>query len=202
LIPFKSPDLLRALYPSLTWERKTDEKVVYLTFDDGPTVEVTDWVLDNLKDFNQKATFFCIGNNVELQPEIYQRVLAAGHEVGNHTQNHKNGWKSSTKRYKQEVEQCAEFVQSKLFRPPYGRIKRSQIQALKDQYEIVEWSVISKDYFPKLNIDRALKALKSNTYPGSIIVFHDSVKAFKNLEQILPAYLEYLRDQGYQSKTL
>ena len=141
-----SGSIFKAFYPSLTWEHKTDQQCVYLTFDDGPTSEVTRYVLQVLNDFGFKATFFCIGENVEKHPSIYQDVLAQGHSVGNHTYNHLNGFKTSNQVYQSNTQKAAEVIDSKLFRPPFGRIKRKQIRLLKPQYEIVMWSILSGDF--------------------------------------------------------
>jgi peptidoglycan/xylan/chitin deacetylase (PgdA/CDA1 family) len=176
--------------------------VVYLTFDDGPTPEVTDWVLDQLKEHQQKATFFCIGNNVAQHPELYGRILKEGHRTGNHTMNHRNGFRTSLPVYLQDVEECAKLVKSNLFRPPYGRIKTEQIRALSLDYEIVEWSIITRDYYPKLNRKASLNALTKHTKSGTIAVFHDSEKAFANMKEILPLYLKFLTEKGFKSEIL
>lgn len=202
VFPYKSPKLLRWFYPSLIWEKSNEGANVYLTFDDGPTPDVTDWVLDQLSKYNQKATFFCIGNNVKLHSDIYQRILEQGHQTGNHTMHHKNGFRHSLPVYLKDVEDCAGLVQSSLFRPPYGRIKPEQIKALSADYQIVEWTVISRDYYPKLNRKASLNALKKHSKPGAIVVFHDSEKAFDNLKVLLPAYLEFLKEKGLKSELL
>jgi peptidoglycan-N-acetylglucosamine deacetylase len=202
VFPYKSPKILRLLYPSLIWEIPSAENQVYLTFDDGPTPVVTDWVLDCLKRHNQKATFFCIGSNVVDHPSTYAKISEAGHTLGNHTMNHKNGFRTSTKTYLNEVQECSQHVDSQLFRPPYGRIKRSQINGLSQEYKIIEWSVISRDYYVNLNRRRSLAALKKSTKSGAIVVFHDSDKAFDNIKEILPQYLDYLDEKGFKSISL
>ena len=202
MFPYKSPGILRRLYPSLVWEKPNQDREVFLTFDDGPTPEITDWVLECLDQYEQQATFFCIGDNVLKHPAIYDRVQQRGHAVGNHTQRHTNGFKASVEKYVNDVEQCAGLVSSNLFRPPYGRIKRSQIRALEDKFTIVEWSIISRDYYPRLNLASSINALKKHTRPGSIVVFHDSQKAFNNLKVLLPAYLDFLEANGYRSSAL
>lgn len=178
------------------------EKVVYLTFDDGPHPDATPQVLDILETYNSKATFFCIGDNVQKHPHIFEQVLAAGHVVGNHTFNHLNGFKTSLHRYMENTRKCSELVKSNLFRPPYGRITRSQVKAIKKQYTPVMWTILTGDYSPNLNCDAALRVICRKTKPGSIIVFHDSVKAAANARNLLPRYLEFLKNSGYQCKVL
>lgn len=189
----------RPFYPSLCWTKKESEKVVYLTFDDGPNPEVTPYVLNLLKQYNFEATFFCIGDNVKKHPNTYQKVLEEGHAVGNHTQHHPNGFRTPLDAYIEEVEHAAKYIDSNLFRPPYGRIKRSQIKALSTDYQIIMWSMISGDFEDNLDPKRALQRIQHLTEPGSIIVFHDSLKAYENLKYILPKYCIFLKDKGYTS---
>jgi peptidoglycan-N-acetylglucosamine deacetylase len=191
--------LLKPFYPSLTWDIKTDDKVVYLTFDDGPTPEVTDYVLNILDEFGFTATFFCIGENVVKHPNTYQKISDANHQVGNHTFNHLNGFQTSSKQYDENVKQAATCISSNLFRPPFGRIKRSQINLLKDDYNIVMWTAISGDFDTNLDRSWAYKRLIQLTKPGAIIVFHDSIKAYDNLKALLPKYCTYLKENGFTS---
>lgn len=202
MVPHKTPALFQYLFPQYLWKKKTEEKVIYLTFDDGPIPEVTSWVIDCLRTYNAKATFFCVGDNVRKHPEIFQMILADGHAIGNHTYHHFNGKTTRDEKYLESVRLCDdEFnkqqVKSYLFRPPYGRLKASQRKALPER-EIIMWSVLSKDYLQTLSPAKILKASIDATEKGSIIVFHDNVKAFQNLTQVLPAYLEHFYQLGYR----
>lgn len=200
-----SPFWLRWLYPTLTWHKNRREKFVYLTFDDGPVPVVTPFVLNSLKDFNAKATFFCIGDNVSKYPDIYSNVLSAGHAVGNHTFNHLKGWESSNEEYINSVKMCNDLVESNLFRPPYGRIRKKQISEIRTHFpemKIIMWDVLSGDFDDSLKPDQVVKNVLKNVKNGSIIVFHDSVKAFPRLQYALPAVLEKLHSQGYTFKML
>jgi len=201
----KSPLLLKWYYPSLVWNKSRTDKVVYLTFDDGPIPVVTDFVLNTLKSFNCKATFFCIGDNITKHPEIFARLKSDGHAIGNHTFNHLKGWKTDDKTYIENFIKCQQLTQSNLFRPPYGRIKKSQITQLKSinpQLNIIMWDVLSGDFDLNLDPEKCYKNVIRNTENGSIIVFHDSLKAFDRLQVALPAALKFLTDQGYQFHTL
>lgn len=178
------------------------DNVVYLTFDDGPHPQVTPWVLDTLKSYNAQATFFCLGKNVVAHPNIYQRIINEGHAVGNHTYNHVNGWKVSTPVYTNDVTQAMQCIQSSLFRPPYGRIKKAQARAVKSvlgvHTKIIMWDVLSADFDPGLSPEQCLRRVLDHCSAGSIIVFHDSEKAFPNLKVILPEVLAGLHQQGYR----
>ena len=176
-----------------------DEKLVYLTFDDGPTPEVTDYVLDVLNQYNFKATFFCIGKNVVEEDQVYRRIIDEGHSVGNHTFNHVKGFSSGNYAYYADVLKAEEHIQSTLFRPPYGKILPRQSHTLSSKFDIVMWSILSGDFDPELDTDYALNRMQELTQSGSIIVFHDSVKAAKNLKELLPPYLKFLNDNGYTS---
>jgi len=193
----KSPAILKKYYAHLTWDIPNSENKIFLTFDDGPIPEVTPWVLDVLNAFQIKATFFCIGDNVQKHPAIYQRILAEGHSVGNHTQNHINGWKTKNERYFDNIDNCAKLVNSKLFRPPYGRIKKSQLKKIKTDYKIVMWDVLSGDFDSKTNPEKCYNNVIKNTKSGSIIVFHDSLKAIKNIKESLPQVIEHLLGKGF-----
>ena len=201
----KSPSWLQWLYPSLTWHKNRQEKFVYLTFDDGPIPVVTPFVLNTLKNFDAGATFFCIGDNVDKHPEIFNEVLANGHSVGNHTFNHLKGWDTPDKEYLQNVEQCRTVVDSNLFRPPYGRITMAQIRKFRMQFpemEIVMWDVLSGDFDPSISVEKCTSNVLKNVTNGSIIVFHDSTKAFPRLQHILPIVLRELQILGYSFKML
>jgi peptidoglycan/xylan/chitin deacetylase (PgdA/CDA1 family) len=196
---FSSPWWLRIFYPSLVWEKQTHDNTVYLTFDDGPHPEITPWVLHQLNERNCDATFFCIGENVTKYPDTFALIKESGHQVGNHTQHHKSGFKSSTVEFVGDTAECQRLVNSRLFRPPYGCITRSQIKTLKRDYDIVMWTVVSGDFDQNLNMGKAKEALEKNTKSGSIIVFHDSEKALSNLKELLPWYLDLLAKKGYTS---
>jgi len=201
----KSPSWLQWLYPSLTWHKNRREKYVYLTFDDGPIPVVTPFVLNTLKNFDAGATFFCIGDNVDKHPEIFNEVLANGHRVGNHTFNHLKGWDTPDEEYLQNVEQCRTVVDSNLFRPPYGRITMAQIRKFRMQFpemEIVMWDVLSGDFDPSISVEKCTSNVLKNVTNGSIIVFHDSTKAFPRLQHILPIVLRELQILGYSFKIL
>ncbi len=200
----KTPFFLRRLYPTLVW-KKPSKNSIYITFDDGPIPDVTPFVLKTLDEYNAKATFFCIGDNVRKYPEIYQSVLNGGHKVGNHTFNHLKGWVTDDDEYLENVSQCAEIVQSNLFRPPYGKIKKTQIKALQSRYpdmQVIMWDVLSGDFDQRLNPEKCLRQVISNTSPGSIIVFHDSLKAFNVLEYVLPRALKIWHKKGFKMETL
>lgn len=200
----KTHPIVKWLFPKYIWDFKTKEKVVWLTFDDGPIPEITEWVLEQLHQHDAKATFFCIGDNVRKHPAIFNKVTAAGHSIGNHTFNHLNGWQTETRRYIDNVEQCwqtiAEFTKpTKIMRPPYGKIKRRQAAILRKMgYKIIMWDVVSADFDQRLTPEQCLENVLKNIEPGSIIVFHDSVKAFKNLQYALPETLEFLSKNGYR----
>jgi peptidoglycan/xylan/chitin deacetylase (PgdA/CDA1 family) len=201
----KSPWLLKKLYPQLVWNRNRSRKVIYLTFDDGPIPVVTPFVLHTLRQYNAKATFFCIGDNVQRHPEIYKQLLAEGHAIGNHTFNHLKGWDTPNTLYAENFERADQLLNTTLFRPPYGRIKRSQIallKAAKPNLQIVMWDVLSGDFDVSLKPADCLKGVLKHTESGSIIVFHDSLKAFERLEYALPNALEVWTKEGYCFETL
>lgn len=200
-----SPFWLQWFYPTLTWHKNRKEKIIYLTFDDGPIPVVTPFVLNTLKKFNAQATFFCIGENIDKYPEIFSEIISEGHTVGNHTQSHLKGWNTRDDDYLNNVRKCSEFTGSQLFRPPYGRIKKSQITAINKQFpetEIVMWDVLSGDFDQMISARTCISNVLKNTRNGSIIVFHDSIKAFGRLEQSLPIILEKLSAQGFVFRTL
>ena len=201
----KTNRLIKLIFSNYVWDIPTVEKKVYLTFDDGPTPEITAWVLNQLKAFDAKATFFCIGNNIQKYPEIFNLILLNGHNIGNHTFNHYNGWKTKTRDYFENVLSCKEAIQQQttdnrqLFRPPYGKIKKSQAKAILELgYKIIMWDILSADFDTTITPEKCLENVLKNVAPGSIIVFHDSAKAFKNLEYTLPRTLQFLKDNQYQ----
>lgn len=191
------PFMLRWAYPGAVWRLSKTEKTVYLTFDDGPIPEVTPWVLSVLKEFEIRATFFCVGQNVENYPEIFQEIIRSGHAVGNHTFLHVRGRKSSLDDYLSDVNNAQKFIQSNLFRPPYGSLSIQQFAALRKKFKIVFWDVLTEDYSPKINSEECLNNVKRFTRNGSVIVFHDSLKAAERLFEFLPAAIQYLKEQGY-----
>jgi len=197
----KTPWWLKKIYPGRLWDIQSEEKTVYLTFDDGPHPVATPFVLDELKKYNAKATFFCIGKNVIDHPGIYKRILEEGHRVGNHTLNHRNGWKTGDDLYLSEITEAASHIQSDLFRPPYGRLKSSQAKKLKD-YRIIMWDVLSGDFDESLSNERCLKNVISKTNTGSIVVFHDSEKAFPHLTYAIPKCLEFFSKEGYSFRKI
>ena len=198
----KTPKIIQNLFPNFTWSIPTREKVLYLTFDDGPIPEVTPWVLETLAEYNAKATFFCVGNNVQKHPEVYQQVLREGHSVGNHTDQHKNGWASDFLPYLKDVHNCAKLVDSNLFRPPYGRLRPSQANFLQRQYRIVLWDVLSGDFDQSLEPEDCLSNVLLKAGAGSIVVFHDSLKAENNLKYALPRVLAYFSQKGFRFEAL
>lgn len=198
----KSPFFLKKYYSNFVWKIPTTEKIIYLTFDDGPTPEITEWTLATLKTFNAKATFFCVGSNVAKHPEIFQKIICDGHTIGNHTHHHLNGWHTDKEAYFRNIKKCEEVVKSNLFRPPYGRIKKSQYELIKDDYKVIMWDVLSGDFDPKTSPEKCLSNVINNTTEGSVVVFHDSLKAADNLKYTLPKVLEYFTEKGYRFEKL
>lgn len=189
--------------PQLTWTREVADKEVFLTFDDGPHPQITPWVMAELDKVGAKATFFVVGENAEKYFNIVDEMQKSGHRVGNHTHRHIKGWRVSTKKYLEDIADCEDYLtDNTLFRPPYGQINFGAIPTIKKNYEIIMWDVLTKDYLPRLNVKRALKRIKKATKPGSIIVFHDSVKAETNLKVMLPDYLKFLEEEGYKISVL
>lgn len=190
--------------PSLVWDLPSgaDGDVVYLTFDDGPTPQVTEWILDELRRWGARATFFCLGANVEKYPELYARILAEGHSVGNHTHRHKKGLATRPMSYAADALRAAEWIDSPLFRPPYGSLMPRQARILGNRYKIVMWNIISRDYNVRVEPERCLATVVEHVRPGDIVVFHDSQKAFRNMSYALPRVLEYLHRNGLKSKAI
>ena len=198
----KTPWWLKRIYSGYTWSLPTKEKNIYLTFDDGPHPHATPFVLDELKKYQAKAIFFCIGKNVKAYPEIYQRILAEGHAVGNHTQNHMNGWKTKDEIYLNDIREASQYIDSHLFRPPYGRITKFQASHIKaairkDNAKIIMWDVVSGDFDDTLLPQDCLENVILNTGKGSIVVFHDSEKAFPRLKFCLPETLKFFDQKGF-----
>jgi peptidoglycan/xylan/chitin deacetylase (PgdA/CDA1 family) len=214
----KIPTIIQLIFKNYSWNfpfSKNDQKTIYLTFDDGPTEGITEWTLNELKKYNAKATFFCIGKNIENHPGVYQRIINEGHSIGNHTHNHLNGWKSSNATYLKNIELADKAIQKfnksnlkiinseQLFRPPYGKIKPLQASKLRENgYKIIMWDVLSADFDQKITVEKCLKNVIENTKNGSIVVFHDSIKASENLKYTLPKVLGYFSNKGYVFKRI
>ncbi len=201
MYPFRSPRFLSWLYPKRTWGFSSTENTVYLTFDDGPNPDATTWVLDVLKEHGIQATFFCVGTNVKEHPDIYNRILAEGHTVGNHTMNHENGYKTSSRKYVGSVQATSECVQSNLFRPPYGRMTRRQEKKLSD-YHVIMWSWLSYDFSSKVPVEAVVQDARNNVRAGDILVFHDNAKTLERLQQILPSVITEIKQKGLSFSSL
>ncbi|MDE6497514.1 MAG: polysaccharide deacetylase family protein [Muribaculaceae bacterium] len=197
------PWLYRLLFPGAQWRgRERRRKVVYLTFDDGPVPEVTPRVLETLARYGVRATFFMVGDNVRRNPGLLEQVRAAGHSVGNHTMHHLQGLHVSTRRYLRDISEAAALIGSRLFRPPHGIMRRGQLRALRRRFDIIMYDVVTRDYSSQLTPGQVLRNVMRYTRPGSIIVFHDSIKAQLRMEAVLPAAIEWLLQQGYSFETL
>lgn len=199
-----SPFWLKAFFPGFIWHIPTQEKAIYLTFDDGPIPDITEQVLETLARFDAKATFFSIGNNVLKHPDIYAMVQQGGHSIGNHTFNHMNGWKTDDAVYLENIQQCSQQLNldTKLFRPPYGRIRKSQSKVVLRDKQIIMWDVLSGDFSAEISPEVCLKKSIQHTRPGSIVLFHDSIKAAKNMLHTLPRYLEHFSEKGYRFEAM
>jgi peptidoglycan/xylan/chitin deacetylase (PgdA/CDA1 family) len=201
----KTPWILTKLFPGILWHQDRKEKLIYLTFDDGPVPEVTPWVMEQLKQYNAKATFFMVGENIDKYPDTYDMVIQEGHTVGNHSMNHMNGWKTDNELYFNNIDLMERRLAShsrKLFRPPYGRIRLSQLKKLRQEYTVVMWDVLSGDFSSSLDRNMILNKSIKKTRPGSIIVFHDSPKMFDKVKFVLPKYLEHFHKLGYRFKEI
>lgn len=199
----RTPKIAKRLFPSYLWSIPELNNTLYLTFDDGPVPDATPWVLDTLDHFDAKASFFCIGQNVEKHPDIYQDIKSAGHTIGNHSHTHISGWQTPTDTFLSDIDKASQFIESKLFRPPYGKIKPSQAKKLMKQgYQIVMWDILSGDFDQYLDGEKCYQNVYYNVNPGSIIVFHDSTKAIDTLKNSLPKLLEQLSQDGYEFKAL
>jgi peptidoglycan/xylan/chitin deacetylase (PgdA/CDA1 family) len=206
---FTFPRLLQRCLPGLLWRKATREKVIYLTFDDGPIPVITDFVLATLAQYQARATFFCVGENIRKHPDLARRVAAAGHQLGNHTFNHLKGWQTPLAAYLHNTELCAAELQPflsadkpLLFRPPYGRLTRSQFRQIKQQYQVVMWEVLTYDFDNQLPAAACLAQTIRHTRPGAVVVFHDSLKASRNLQYVLPRYLAHFAGLGYRFEVL
>lgn len=201
----KTPWWMKKLYPGCLWDIETKNKTLYLTFDDGPNPVITPFILEKLKKHNAKATFFCIGENVKKYPAIFQRIIDEGHAVGNHTQHHINGWKTSDENYLKDYDEAGNYISSNLFRPPYGRIKKSQIKLLTSRnklLKIVMWNILAGDWDADLQPEKCLERVLKATNNGDIIVFHDSEKAWERMSYSLPILLEHYYSVGFQFNSI
>lgn len=198
----RPPFFLRWIYPNAIWNLPSERKVVYLTFDDGPTPVVTKKIVELLEEYDAKATFFCIGKNIEQHPELFKLVKSKGHHIGSHTYSHLNGWKSNNTDYLTDYQKGRELVGSNLFRPPYGRIFLNPLQTIQKQDKVIMWDILSKDYDASLTPETILNNVLRNIKSGAIIVFHDSEKAKKNVLAVLPQILQYLKQQGYAMEAI
>lgn len=201
----KTNAIIKRLFSNQVWDLPNTEGKIYLTFDDGPTPEITEWILAQLKQQGIKATFFCLGNNIHAHPELFRKLISDGHAIGNHTYNHAQGWRTPLKSYLENVKLCEKEIllesenKPKLFRPPYGKIRPGQSAKLRKMgYKIIMWDVLSADFDQQVSPEACLENVIKNTTQGSIIVFHDSVKAFRNLEYVLPKAITILKEKGFQ----
>lgn len=201
----KTPGWLKKMYPGCVWDMQQKEKVLYLTFDDGPHPQITPFLIELLDKYNAKATFFCIGSNVEKYPQIYQQLLDNGHSVGNHTQHHINGWKTETDDYVKDVQQAQKIINSPLFRPPYGRVTRRQIEKLttSDMHlKVIMWNILAGDWVQELSPEKCFKNISAKIKEGDIIVFHDSEKAWERMSYAVPLLLDFYSKKGYEFKKI
>jgi peptidoglycan/xylan/chitin deacetylase (PgdA/CDA1 family) len=200
----KSPFWLQWLYKECVWEIKNAKNSVFLSFDDGPHPEITPFVFDNLKEFGAKASFFCIGKNVEQYPEIYQRIIDEGHTVGNHTFQHKNGWKTPLNNYIEDIQRASTSISSRLFRPPYGKITRKQILFIKKELHLqpIMWTVLSGDFDKKCSAEQTYRNVVEKISPGSIVVFHDSLKCGEKLKYALPLVLKFIQQKKWLAEKI
>jgi len=199
-----SPFLLKLFYSGYVWHIPTVEKKIFLTFDDGPIPGITESVIKTLSEFDAKATFFCIGDNVRKHPDIFQQLISAGHSIGNHTFNHLNGWRTEDQIYIENFEQCERQLNldTTLFRPPYGRIRKSQARLLPSTKKVIMWDVLSGDFSQEIKPEICLRKTIKHTRSGSIVLFHDSIKASKNMLYTLPRFLKHFSELGYHFEAL
>ncbi len=195
------PRFLRKLYPDMIWEIN-DPNGIFLTFDDGPTPGITEWILDTLKRYDAKATFFVLGKNVEMYPDLYQKSLDAGHKVGNHTYSHQKGWGMPLEKYIEDVDFAESLVRTDLFRPPYARVTPSQMRAVGQRYKIIMWNILSRDYTSTISPEECSRGVVKHLEGGSIIAFHDSEKSFRNMSYALPRVLQKAKELGLKCKII
>ena len=202
---FKTPGLLELLYPQALWHGDRDKKKIYLTFDDGPVPGVTDYILDVLSELDVKATFFCVGENIKKNPEVFKRIVQEKHGIGNHTFNHLNGWATRDEDYLRNIQLCDDMIRHyaaedhiKLFRPPYGKIRRKILKKIRQDYKVIMWDVLSYDFSPDISAGKSLYKSSKHTRNGSIIIFHDSNKTFEKLKLIISQYILYFKNKNYE----
>lgn len=198
----RPPQLFRRLYNGAVWRMDRNEKKIYLTFDDGPVPGVTTEALSVLKQHNIRATFFCVGENVQKHPEIFQQIITDGHSVGNHTMHHVDGWKLSWRDYMRDVKECSAVFSSQLFRPPYGHMRRSHFATLSRRCKVIMWDVLTYDFDKSYAPEHCLELALMNSRPGSVVVFHDSEKAKERMLYALPRYIEVMKQSGYTFEAL
>jgi len=196
-LPARPPKLLQSLLPQCFWSLPNKQNKIYLTFDDGPTPEVLPFILKTLDTYKVSATFFCVGENMQKHPDLVKEMLKRGHAIGNHTYNHISGWRTKNKTYFENIEACNKIYKSKLFRPPYGRLRASQANELHRKYKIIMWDVLSYDYDKNVLPETCFRNVIDATKSGSVIVFHDNVKALKNLEYALPHSIDFLLKKDF-----
>lgn len=214
---FKTPFLLKLIWYNYFWNQPSDSKTIYLTFDDGPIPEITEYVLDQLAEYQAHATFFCVGDNIRKHPDVFQKIIRQGHSVGNHTYNHLDGWKTPNLDYLENIRICQDTIDQVLknsnskanhqlnkllFRPPYGKIKKKHYQSLKNTHHVIMWDVLTYDFDARLSSEHCLQKAIQNTCPGSIVVFHDSLKTETKLKFVLPQYLSHFKKLGFDFQRL
>ncbi len=198
----KTPSLVKRIFSNQVWSIPSGDRSIYLTFDDGPTPGVTRWILNLLKKYDAKATFFLVGNNVRKYPKLTRLITEEGHGIGNHTYNHLNGWQTDNGQYLKDIYKCRNLIPSNLFRPPYGKITRAQSRRLGDRFKVVMWDVLSGDFDQTLDKDKVVENVINNTVEGSVIVFHDSIKARERMQYALPKVLQHFSNLGYRFDSL
>lgn len=194
----KTPKVIHSIFKDAIWKISGENKVVYLTFDDGPTEDITEETLNILEEHQVKATFFCLGQQVENHPEIFDKIKKLGHQVGNHSYSHLKGWATSNEEYLSDIKRAQFLIDSTLFRPPYGKAKRSQLKSLKDQFKIIFWDVLPGDFSPKNSVEQIINNTVDNVENGSIIVLHDNDKCGNKMNKALPAIITELKEKGFQ----
>jgi peptidoglycan-N-acetylglucosamine deacetylase len=196
------PKLLKGIFPGRIWKIPVKEKTIFLTFDDGPLPYLTPWILSELEKYGAKGTFFCVGDNVRKYPDIYKEILNSNHKTGNHTFNHLDGWKTKTADYLDNIKKSRNYIDSGLFRPPHGRLKPAQARALVNDFKIIMWDVLSRDFDKEITVEECLENVLTYTKPGSVVVFHDNFKAEHKLRFVLPIFLKHFSNLGYEFKTI
>ena len=197
----KTPSIAKYLFPSLVWKKNTDQKKIWITFDDGPDKKVTPYLINVLAEFNIKATFFIIGNQAKKNPELVKLIINSGHKIGNHSFSHLNGFSTDNNKYLEDVEQAKKYIDSDIFRPPYGKITPLQIKNLKKDFKIIMWDIMSWDFKENISSNKIFRNVMDNVESGSIILFHNNLKSYKNLKKSLEIILEKLKEQEYQFST-